>query len=142
MYKKHLVEPLPPVHPPSFSLQELRESKRRHETRLVEIDNGRQREFENKLSEALHDLRSQHEAQVKQYKEELEKTYSAKVTVGEKRVRPGDDVSGAGSSKREVESPQMPRFCPSSGAPEGGAVQEQVLGLVCASCCGLDSSPP
>lgn len=60
-------------------LQELRETKRRHETRLVEIDNGRQREFESKLADALHDLRGQHESQVKLYKEELEKTYAAKV---------------------------------------------------------------
>lgn len=61
-------------------LQELRETKRRHETRLVEIDNGRQREFESKLSEALQELRSQHEAQIRLYKEELEKTYGAKVS--------------------------------------------------------------
>lgn len=60
--------------------QELRETKRRHETRLVEIDNGRQREFESKLSEALQELRSQHEAQIRLYKEELEKTYGAKVS--------------------------------------------------------------
>nr|XP_060613797.1 lamin isoform X1 [Anolis sagrei ordinatus] len=60
--------------------EELRESKRRHETRLVEIDSGRQQEFESKLAEALHDLRGQHEAQVRMYKDELEKTYSAKVS--------------------------------------------------------------
>lgn len=59
--------------------QELRETKRRHETRLVEIDNGRQREFESKLADALQDLRGQHEAQVKHYKDDLEKTYGAKV---------------------------------------------------------------
>ncbi|NWH81630.1 LMNA protein, partial [Piaya cayana] len=60
--------------------EELRETKRRHETRLVEIDNGRQREFESKLSEALQELRSQHEAQIRLYKDELEKTYGAKVS--------------------------------------------------------------
>ncbi|XP_040268351.1 lamin [Bufo bufo] len=59
--------------------EELRESKRRHETRLVEIDSGRQREFESKLSDALLDLRAQHEGQIDQYKEELEKTYNAKL---------------------------------------------------------------
>lgn len=48
----------------------------------MEIDNGRQQEFESKLSEALQDLRRQHENQIKQYKEELEKTYSAKVSSG------------------------------------------------------------
>lgn len=60
-------------------LQELRETKRRHETRLVEIDNGKQREFESRLADALQELRAQHEDQVEQYKKELEKTYSAKV---------------------------------------------------------------
>lgn len=45
----------------------------------MEIDNGKQREFESRLSDALQDLRAQHEEQVEQYKKELEKTYSAKV---------------------------------------------------------------
>ncbi|KAG8536815.1 hypothetical protein GDO81_025625, partial [Engystomops pustulosus] len=58
--------------------EELRETKRRHETRLVEIDSGRQREFESKLADALQDLRAQHDGQISLYKEELEKTYNAK----------------------------------------------------------------
>lgn len=45
----------------------------------MEIDNGKQREFESRLSDALQELRAQHEDQVEQYKKELEKTYSAKV---------------------------------------------------------------
>ena len=65
------------VHP----FQELRETKRRHETRLVEIDNGKQREFESRLADALQELRAQHEDQVEQYKKELERTYSAKVLI-------------------------------------------------------------
>lgn len=68
-----------PVQPLPRCPQELRETKRRHETRLVEIDSGQQREFENRLADALQDLRSQHEAQVNLYKEELKKTYMAKV---------------------------------------------------------------
>ncbi|XP_066464875.1 lamin [Eleutherodactylus coqui] len=59
--------------------EELRETRRRHETRLVEIDSGHQRDFESKLSNALQDLRSQHEGQISLYKEELEKTYNAKL---------------------------------------------------------------
>uniref|UniRef100_A0A667WJ86 Lamin A n=1 Tax=Myripristis murdjan TaxID=586833 RepID=A0A667WJ86_9TELE len=59
--------------------EELRESKRRHETRMVEIDSGRQLEFESKLAEALAELRAQHENQVQIYKDEIEKTYNAKV---------------------------------------------------------------
>ena len=60
-------------------LQELRESKRRHESRMVEIDSGRQIDYESKLSEALTDLRAQHEEQVRIYKEEIEKTFNSKV---------------------------------------------------------------
>ncbi|KAG8431362.1 hypothetical protein GDO86_018964 [Hymenochirus boettgeri] len=59
--------------------EEIRETKRRHDTKLVEIDSGRQREFESKLADALQELRSQHEAQIGLYKEELEKTYNAKL---------------------------------------------------------------
>ncbi|XP_071763278.1 lamin [Centroberyx gerrardi] len=59
--------------------EELRESKRRHESRIVEIDSGRQIEFESKLSEALTELRAQHEEQVRIYKEEIEKTYNSKL---------------------------------------------------------------
>ncbi|XP_030637321.1 lamin [Chanos chanos] len=59
--------------------EELRESKRRHESRMVEIDSGRQQEFESKLAEALSELRAQHEEQLRIYKEEIEKTYNAKL---------------------------------------------------------------
>lgn len=59
--------------------QELREVKRRHESRVVELDNGRQQEFESKLAEALMEMRNQHEMQIKMYKEEIEKTYNSKV---------------------------------------------------------------
>lgn len=59
--------------------EELRETKHRHESRLVEIDSGRQMELESKLADALTDLRAQHEEQLKLYKEEVEKTYNAKL---------------------------------------------------------------
>ncbi|XP_023657111.2 lamin-A [Paramormyrops kingsleyae] len=59
--------------------EELRESKRRHESRMVEIDTGRQQEFESKLAEALAELRIQHETQLKLYKDDIEKTYSSKL---------------------------------------------------------------
>ncbi|GCB86826.1 hypothetical protein scyTo_0027498, partial [Scyliorhinus torazame] len=60
------------------SQQEIRDTKRRHESRLVEIDTGRLREYECKLTDALNDLRTQHEEQVRLYKDELEKTYCSK----------------------------------------------------------------
>ncbi|XP_061088143.1 lamin-A-like isoform X2 [Conger conger] len=59
--------------------EELRETKRRHESRMVEIDSGRQQELESKLAEALTDMRAQHDLQLRLYKEEIEKTYNAKL---------------------------------------------------------------
>ncbi|XP_020790006.1 lamin-A-like isoform X3 [Boleophthalmus pectinirostris] len=59
--------------------EELRETKRRHESRMVELDSGHQQEFESKLSDALADMRAQHDLQIKMYKEEIEKTYNAKL---------------------------------------------------------------
>uniref|UniRef100_A0A8C4ZGS8 Lamin-A-like n=1 Tax=Gadus morhua TaxID=8049 RepID=A0A8C4ZGS8_GADMO len=63
----------------SIYSEELRETKRRHESRVVEMDNGLQQDFESKLSDALTEMRSQHELQVKMYKDELEKTYNSKL---------------------------------------------------------------
>ncbi|XP_038625851.1 lamin-B1 [Tachyglossus aculeatus] len=59
--------------------EEINETRRKHETRLVEVDSGRQVEYEYKLAQALHEMREQHDAQVKMYKEELEQTYHAKL---------------------------------------------------------------
>ncbi|KAM9383677.1 lamin-A-like isoform 2-T2 [Pholidichthys leucotaenia] len=63
----------------SLHSEELREIKRRHESRMVELDSGHQQEFESKLAEALAEMRSQHELQIKMYKDELEKTYNGKL---------------------------------------------------------------
>lgn len=65
----------------SLNLQEIKDTRRRHETRLVEVDSGRQMEYEFKLAQALSDMRQQHDDQVKLYKDELEQTYVAKVTL-------------------------------------------------------------
>lgn len=59
--------------------EELRETKRRHESRMVEMDKGHQQDFESKLAEALMEMRSQHELQVNLYKDEVEKTYNSKL---------------------------------------------------------------
>ncbi|XP_006923574.1 lamin isoform X1 [Pteropus alecto] len=75
--------------------EELRETKRRHETRLVEIDNGKQREFESRLADALQELRAQHEDQVDQYKKELEKTYSAKLDNARQSAERNSNLVGA-----------------------------------------------
>ncbi|XP_048877083.1 lamin-B1 [Brienomyrus brachyistius] len=59
--------------------EEIKDTRRRHETRLVEVDSGRQMEYEFKLAQALTDMRQQHDEQVKLYKEEMEQTYQAKL---------------------------------------------------------------
>ncbi|KAM6329213.1 lamin-B1 [Alca torda] len=59
--------------------EEIKQTKRKHETRLVEVDSGRQIEYEHRLSQALNEIRQQHNAQMKLYKEELEQTYCAKL---------------------------------------------------------------
>ncbi|NWW23154.1 LAML3 protein, partial [Falcunculus frontatus] len=58
---------------------ELKETKRAHESRIAEVESGRQREFESRLSDALQGLRKQHEEQIQGYKEEMERTFSAKM---------------------------------------------------------------
>uniref|UniRef100_A0A8C9U1G0 Lamin B2 n=1 Tax=Scleropages formosus TaxID=113540 RepID=A0A8C9U1G0_SCLFO len=60
-------------------LQEVKETRRRHEKRMVEVDSGAQQDYEFKLTQALQDLRRQHEEQVSIYKEELEQTFKAKL---------------------------------------------------------------
>ncbi|XP_072924748.1 lamin-B2 [Hemitrygon akajei] len=59
--------------------EEVRETKKRQDRRIVEVDSGRRIDYESKLAEALQDLRKQHEDQVQQYKEDLEQTFQAKL---------------------------------------------------------------
>ncbi|XP_033477684.1 lamin-B2 [Epinephelus lanceolatus] len=59
--------------------EEVRESRRRQEQRIVEVDSGVRQDFEFKLAQALQDLRRQHDEQVSLYKGELEQTFQAKL---------------------------------------------------------------
>lgn len=59
--------------------EEIKETRKRHETRLVEVDSGRVIDYEHKLAQALAEMRAQHEEQIKIYKDELEQTYQAKL---------------------------------------------------------------
>lgn len=61
-------------------VQEILEIRSRHESRLVEVDSGRQREFESKLAEVMQQLRQDHEHQLQEYKGEMHKTFSSRVT--------------------------------------------------------------
>lgn len=57
----------------------MKEARQRYESRLVEVDSGHKDEYEYKLTQALVDMRTQNEEQIKIYKENLESTYMAKV---------------------------------------------------------------
>lgn len=63
----------------NISIEEHRESRRRYETHVVELDNGQRQDFESKLAAALVEMRVQQEEQVRLYKEEVEKTYNSKL---------------------------------------------------------------
>lgn len=59
--------------------EEVQETRRRHERHLVEVDSSRQQEYDFKIAQALEELRSQHDEQVRLYRLELEQTYQAKL---------------------------------------------------------------
>ncbi|KFR11144.1 Lamin-B1, partial [Opisthocomus hoazin] len=101
--------------------KEINETRRKHETRLVEVDSGRQVESEHQLTQALRGIREQHDAEVKLYKEELEQTYHAKIEnarlssemsntaansmreeLNESRIRIGNLSSHVSSLQKEV----------------------------------------
>ncbi|XP_063312044.1 lamin-B2 [Pelobates fuscus] len=79
--------------------EESRETRKRRERRIVEVDNrGQQYDYESKLAQALDELRKQHDEQVRLYKEELENTYQAKL---DNIRRSSDHNDMAASSARE-----------------------------------------
>lgn len=82
----------------------MRETRRRHERRLVEVDSSRQQEYDFKMAQALEELRSQHDEQVRLYKLELEQTYQAKVPAG----------GGGGRAPRPPAGPSHASPCPCS----------------------------
>ncbi|NXC74386.1 LMNB1 protein, partial [Anhinga anhinga] len=60
--------------------QEINEMRRKYETHLAGFDSGCRIEYEA-LAKALYEIREQHDAQVKLYREELEQSYHAKVRI-------------------------------------------------------------
>ncbi|NWX42408.1 LAML3 protein, partial [Steatornis caripensis] len=58
---------------------ELKETKRVYESRIAEIESGCRTEFHSKFSDALQGLRKEHQEQIQGYKEELERTFNAKM---------------------------------------------------------------
>ncbi|XP_063782017.1 lamin-L(III)-like isoform X1 [Pseudophryne corroboree] len=85
--------------------QEVSEMRKRHDTRIVEIDSGRRIEFESKLAEALQDLRKDHEQQIQEYKEQLEKTFSAKLENAQLAAAKNSDYANA--TREEIMSTQL-----------------------------------
>ncbi|XP_072515125.1 lamin-B1 [Salminus brasiliensis] len=79
--------------------EEIKDTRRRHETRLVEVDSGRQIEYEFKLAQALADMRQQHDDQVRLYKEEMEQTYVAKL----ENVRLSSEMNSSSASMAREE---------------------------------------
>ncbi|XP_059422889.1 lamin-B1 [Carassius carassius] len=74
--------------------EEIKDTRRRHESRLVEVDSGRQMEYEFRLAAALADMRQQHDEQVSLYKDEMEQTYMAKL----ENVRLSSEMNSSSAS--------------------------------------------
>ncbi|XP_037325242.2 lamin-B2 [Pungitius pungitius] len=85
--------------------EEVRESRRRQEHRVVEVDSGVRHDYEFKLASALQDLRRQHDEQVSVYKEELEQTFQAKLDNAKVSSEINDKAMG--SAREEVLESRM-----------------------------------
>ncbi|XP_029466646.1 lamin-B2 [Rhinatrema bivittatum] len=85
--------------------EESKESWKRHERHLVEVDTGRQYEYESKLAQALEELRSQHDEQVKMYKTELEQTYQAKLNNA--KLTSDHNDKAASAAREELKEARM-----------------------------------
>ncbi|KAK2504683.1 hypothetical protein MC885_005355 [Smutsia gigantea] len=85
--------------------EEVRETRRRQERRLVEVDSSRQQECDLKVAQALEELRGQHEEQVRLYKLELEHTYQAKLDSAKLSSNQSDKAASA--AREELEEARM-----------------------------------
>ncbi|XP_075935952.1 lamin-B1 isoform X1 [Anarhichas minor] len=63
----------------SMQEEEVKEAQQRYTTQLVEVDSGRKVEYEYKLTQALTDMRTQNEEQIRLYKDNMESTYVTKL---------------------------------------------------------------
>nr|XP_031545686.1 lamin-B2 [Vicugna pacos] len=85
--------------------EEVRETRRRHERRLVEVDSSRQQEYDFKMAQALEELRAQHEEQVQLYKRELEQTYQAKLDHA--KLSSDQNDKAASAAREELKEARM-----------------------------------
>ncbi|XP_070763781.1 lamin L3 [Enoplosus armatus] len=89
----------------NISEQEIIEIRSRHESRLVEVESGRRREFESKLAEGMQQLRQEHESQLQLYKEEMDRTFSSKLQNAQQSALEKNDVASA--AKDELETTKL-----------------------------------
>ncbi|MBN3303006.1 LMNB2 protein, partial [Amia calva] len=85
--------------------EEVRETRRHREKRMVEVDTGKHQDYEFKLAQALQDLRRQHEDQVAIYKQELETTFQAKLENA--KVSSDMNDKAASSAREELQEAHM-----------------------------------
>ncbi|XP_042833616.1 lamin-B2 isoform X1 [Panthera tigris] len=87
------------------AVTEVRETRRRHERRLVEVDSSRQQEYDFKMAQALEELRGQHDEQVRLYKLELEQTYQAKLDSA--KLSSDQNDKAASAAREELKEARM-----------------------------------
>ncbi|XP_028274150.1 lamin-B1 [Parambassis ranga] len=85
----------------SMHHEEVKEARQRYESRLVEVDSGRKEEYEYKLTQALADMRTQNEEQIKIYKDNLESTYGTRLE-DLRRIAEMNDAS-ASTAREELD---------------------------------------
>ncbi|XP_027438357.1 lamin-B2 isoform X2 [Zalophus californianus] len=85
--------------------EEVRETRRRHERRLVEVDSSRQQEYDFRMAQALEELRGQHDEQVRLYKLELEQTYQAKLDSA--KLSSDQNDKAASAAREELKEARM-----------------------------------
>ncbi|XP_069505702.1 lamin-B2 isoform X2 [Ambystoma mexicanum] len=89
----------------SVYAEESRETRRRQERRMVEVDTGHSFDYESKLAQALEELRNQHDEQVRMYKSELEQTFQAKLANAKLSSDHNDQMAGA--AREELKEARM-----------------------------------
>ncbi|XP_072320851.1 lamin L3 isoform X1 [Eucyclogobius newberryi] len=89
----------------NLSEQETLEIRTRSESRLLEVETTRRREFESKLADAMQQLRQDHETQVLQYRDELDKTFTCKLQNAQQTAL--DKTNSVSATKDELENTKL-----------------------------------
>ncbi|XP_067827709.1 lamin-B3-like [Heptranchias perlo] len=83
--------------------KEIKETKRKYE--IMDIESGHQQEYNSKLAKALQQLREDQCEQIQRYKEELERSFNAKLENAELSAAKNSDFASA--AKEEVTAAKM-----------------------------------